>query len=167
MIYHLKRGETSNMFWTRHNREKREMIERFVRTTSAAELMTMAINDMEAIIDNPTYVFESHTWHEPSGDQCIVCSAGAVMVNRLNVNASKYLEIDDFPHDVRVRLFAIDTLRRGLPWTTYCNLGTRRQCEDEMRVPNRYFQNDDEARIFISFWKHEGIPHLRRIENQS
>ena len=137
----------------------------FEETNSMAKLMTMAIDDMEALVDNPMYVMNASTWHEPITGGCQVCTAGAVMVNRLGANKLAYLNPNSFTHVVRSKLFAIDCLREGAVSSAYGHLGGLvPNLFDMDDVPCQFFNDDVSAKTFIKFWRDKGIHRLEMLE---
>ena len=137
-----------------------------VDVTSMAELMTMAIDDMEALIDNPRYSLTSSVWHEPRGEVCHVCLAGSVMATRLNAKEEECLLADSYEYDVRTKLFSIENLREGYVGDAYAYfngsvLGHRYDMDD---IPCQNFDDDTSACQFVKFWRDIGIPRLEQID---
>ena len=120
----------------------------FEKNTSLADLMTMAVDDMEALIDDPVYNFGSDLWHEPMGNFCQVCIAGSVMANRLGARASFSMDPTKYTDDTRKKLCAIDALRSGhisLAWSYLTNMGYIPL--SQMSVPHSSFDSKDQNQL--------------------
>ena len=135
----------------------------FEKNTSLADLMTMAVDDMEALIDDPAYLFTNSVWLAGGAGRCCVCTAGAVMVNRLGADTSKYVSPSSFPDEVSRRLCAIDDLRTGNIRAAGKHIGLDISY-NHFNVPYHTFHNNNSARPFIKFWKDGGLRRLRHIE---
>ena len=140
----------------------------FQETESLADLMTMALDDMEAVMNNDLYEFDSDCWHQKRNDSCDVCMAGSVMANRLDADINRRLT----PHDHRsfdttCKLYAIDSARKGELRMAYQSLvyaSDEREIEDMCVEGYGEFYGDDQACETIKFWRDTGIPKLRTIE---
>lgn len=86
-----------------------------VPTTLSAAL-TMALDDVDEIRQNPKYVLAMGTWHSmswPDRTTCHVCMAGAVMATRLLRGADGTYDPEDFGDSWRRVFWAIDDMRGG------------------------------------------------------
>ena len=138
----------------------------FVDMNTLTELMTCALSDMEALIDNPEYEFDYGNWHVPIGGKCHICTAGAVIAKRL-VNSSTtigYIGLLSFPEEVQCRLSAIDFLRSGDVYLALKQMGIDHGSKVGMCVPDAYFKDDKSARRFIKWWRDEGLAKLEKLE---
>ena len=139
----------------------------FEEINSMVELMTMAIDDMEVLIDNPLYDFNADFWHEPVDGICYICVAGSVMANRLGAKISMSRCVANFNVSIHKKLNAIDNLRVGDIKGALRNIGNLNiYCGIEMEVPYYDFHNRRTARKFIKFWRDEGLETLRGIEEE-
>ena len=139
----------------------------FANTNSMTDLMIIALDNMEALIDDPVYNFGSDLWHEPMGNFCQVCLAGSIMANRLGANASYSMDPMKYSDDIRKKLCAIDALRSGhisLAWSYLTNMGYVPL--SQMFVPHSSFDSLESAKLFIKFWRDEGLETLRGIEEE-
>ena len=139
----------------------------FEETTSLVDLMTMALDDMEALIDNPMYEFDHSTWHTRENCECHICTAGAVMANRLTKSPGKtgYLSLECYPEKLKCRLSAIDYLRTGRIGIAIKRMGGGILKDVRMHVQDAYFKDDESAGRFIKFWRDTGLEKLRVIES--
>lgn len=78
-----------------------------------SELILLALKDLEVIENSDDYEVDMLNWHMFDGDKCLVCLAGAVMVNTLNhdINTDSYPDI--FNKDTCDKLYALDEFRKG------------------------------------------------------
>ena len=138
----------------------------FEETTSLVDLMTMALDDMEALIDNPMYEFDHSTWHTRENCECHICTAGAVMANRLTKSPGKtgYLSLECYPEKLKCRLSAIDYLRTGRVGIALTKMGRGVNIDIRMRLQDAYFKDDESAGRFIDWWRDKGLTELKRIE---
>ena len=81
--------------------------------TNLADLLTLAVEDMEAIKANPDYIFNTSVWHSPTKDKCIACVAGSIMANTLKAPISVFLSPANFPERTQWMLHLINKLRLG------------------------------------------------------
>ena len=156
---------------------QKERAARFKETWSLAELMTMAIDDMEALVDNELYIFQAYDWHIGSNyhSECSICLAGAVMANRLGATPSKSVSPDDYDRDTRLKLQALNCTRGGHLSLAH---GQIQQHDDtsariarkylgyefKINVPKYNFYDKVSGRVFIKFWRDEGIELLKTLE---
>ena len=149
-------------------------IQEFRETTSLAKLMTMAIDDMEALIDDELYLFDSSCWQmvydQTSHNECFVCTGGAVMAHRLGTDTSRRVLPMDFDYDISERLYAINRLRLGQFYSAYKSSGFCIHVEDVLfknshLTPWCYdFYSREMAKGFIKFWRFKGLAVLKEIE---
>ena len=139
----------------------------FEETTSLAELMTIAVDDMEELMNDTNYLFNAHYWHNPDEHLpsiCRICMAGAVMANSLKCPKT----IERFPRhydiDTYHKLHAIESARTGDIEDAYYNLGKFEVEVDAFDVTQPHFIGRAAAWDFMRFWREEGIPELKRIE---
>jgi len=59
--------------------------------TRMSEAIRMAVADLEAVEADPRYKVNMKTYHNPVGQTCYVCFAGAVMSATLNADPEDYL----------------------------------------------------------------------------
>ena len=143
--------------------------EKFATTGSLAELMIMATDDMEALLDNDIYDLDSEYWHYKHDNSCRICMAGAIMANRLDANIDRTIDpsdYDDDDDDISRRLYAIDSARKGDIHKAYDILGKRRHDVLDIWVgfAGGSFYDDNEAYDVIKFWRDEGIARLKEAE---
>lgn len=62
--------------------------------TTLSDLLTMALDDVEQIEQQPGYVLDMYHWHAVIDDQCHVCMAGAIMACRLGVPFKTLVTLD-------------------------------------------------------------------------
>ena len=88
--------------------------------TKPSELLTVALNDLIKTEDDPRYIVDMYTWHEPiqaltvNDDRCSVCLAGSVMAQSLE--ADPLLAVapaDFFDSETRQQLRALDYFQQG------------------------------------------------------
>jgi hypothetical protein len=80
-----------------------------------SELIDVAVHDLELCAADPRYEINMMNWHEPFGDRCLVCLAGAFMAQTLHTPIHREVTPENIPDQgVRTRLFALDKLRCGL-----------------------------------------------------
>jgi len=86
---------------------------------SLAELLKVAVADLEMINKNPKYILDVDLWHHPidskKGDVCAVCIAGAVLAGTLEVNNHKCMDPYSFESKTCKLLLALDHLRTDYP----------------------------------------------------
>ena len=87
--------------------------------TTPSELIRLALADLRAIEDDDGYVVDMCNWHWPTMDNrgrkvCLVCLAGAVIAQTLDVPREQAISIDDLDSNrVGERLRALDFFRLG------------------------------------------------------
>ena len=87
-----------------------------------SELLTVALNDLEACEKDTDYWIDMDIWHFPNEytKRCKVCLAGAVMAKSLGVSKEEALVPDiwkfkeEFSKDIDRKLMAINYFRTGL-----------------------------------------------------
>ena len=139
----------------------------FEETTSLAELMTIAVDDMEALMNNSNYLFNAHYWHQPdvyAENMCRICMAGAVIANSLKCLVSSLKFPSHFKADTFCKLHAIESARTGDIEAAYYNLGKFEVKVKDFDVTQSDFIGRAAAWDFMRFWREEGIPELKRIE---
>ena len=144
-----------------------ERAEAFENTKSLADLMTMAIDDMEALMDDDGYEFNYMFFHRPPDtyhSKCSVCAAGAIMANRLAIPRFSEVSVMDFESETANKLTAIDHARAGEIKFAYLFLGYENEGIKNWDAEYGYFRDVAGAKNFIKFWRDEGITLLRGIE---
>ena len=139
--------------------------EKFINTTSLAELMEMAIEDMEALMSDKRYRFHAGQWHgiySYSG-KCTICTAGAVMANTLGANIEIGMAPGCYKAETRNKLRAIDKCRKGDILSAHRLLGNYRPV-DYIKPRHYDFNDRGSAKKFIKFWRDKGLPILKGIE---
>ena len=78
-----------------------------------SRVIEMALEDLEAVEDNPKYQINMLFWHDPMDEgECAVCFAGGVMAMRLGLPSDKaYCE--QFDAATECRLLALNDFRCG------------------------------------------------------
>jgi hypothetical protein len=96
--------------------------QRFAQAETLAELLGLALDDFEAILDDPRYVVHLTSWHAPAAhrlfkperdERTAVCLGGAVIARSLGAPIDLWLSSDDFLGGVETRLMTLDSLRLG------------------------------------------------------
>lgn len=83
-----------------------------------SELARIALDDVVAVSQLPGFTIRLCEWYAPRRSNCMICVAGAVMVQRLgctrrsSISSPGELAREFGPHNARA-LLAIDMLRRG------------------------------------------------------
>lgn len=77
-----------------------------------SELIRRALQDMEAVEKMPQYMINLSTWHEPKGDVCEVCLAGATIAAQ-GFPSNKTIWPYDFDDKTWAKLSALNYLRIG------------------------------------------------------
>lgn len=90
--------------------------------TKPSELIRLALGDLRKCEDDPDYIIDMISWHEPGRNTCYVCLAGAVMAKSLGADRYHDFEPDSFA-DVEYLLFALDHFRAGDIRSGLTNLG--------------------------------------------
>jgi len=78
-------------------------------------LIRDAIHDLELQEKQEGVRIDMNEWHDPirGGGVCYQCLAGSVMSRRLGADTDDHASPDNFPGDVRARLYALNLLRGG------------------------------------------------------
>ena len=88
--------------------------QQFEQAETLHEILAMAIEDFEAVLDDPRYVVCFGSWHGPvSARQTAVCFAGAVMAKRLGAEIDWNTGPENFEDDAQVRLQSLYRLSIG------------------------------------------------------
>jgi hypothetical protein len=79
-----------------------------------SDLIDIAINDLEAVEQDPKYEIDMGRWHAPehSAYKCSVCFAGSVMAKTFNSDRGTLLSPDNFTKWNASRLKALDEIRQ-------------------------------------------------------
>ena len=77
-----------------------------------SQLIRRALEDMEAVEKLPNYRINTGVWHEPNGEVCEVCVAGATMVQE-GIPFDAEIWVHEFDFNTQKKLHAIDCLREG------------------------------------------------------
>ena len=75
-------------------------------------LLRVAIDDLKKCQASKNYKIEMSEWHEPYGDDCFVCMAGAVMAQTLMADITESYSPKSFGEHAR-HLVEINYLRAG------------------------------------------------------
>ena len=98
--------------------------QQFERATTLAEVLRLALDDFEAVLDDPRYVIDFRNWHRPIhpawsaewrgliGKKGAVCLGGSVIARRLGADINGYFSPESF-EDACDQLWAINYLRAG------------------------------------------------------
>lgn len=78
-----------------------------------SELLSVALDDLEATERDPRYVIDMDDWHCPEAGKCAVCLAGAVMAKTFDADPERYLVPGEVTGDDSRELRALDALRGG------------------------------------------------------
>ena len=78
-----------------------------------SELIRLAIADLEKVEQDSRYDVDMSVWHEPCGEVCEVCLAGAVMAGTLGADVGEYSTPDDFSEGIPYKLRALSYFRTG------------------------------------------------------
>jgi hypothetical protein len=93
-----------------------------------SELVDVALRDIEACMQDPHYSWAPQSWHRPTGTgaTCLVCLAGAVMSQTLQVPLDVRCDPSSFhAPGVADKLLALDALRTGRLATFLVMLGVK------------------------------------------
>lgn len=95
--------------------------------TKLYQLLELAINDAEALQNDPRYKLDMGAWHDgihPRNvdNACHVCMAGAVMARQLNATITDNVTPGCYDADINNKLAAINHLRRGNVYIAYRRL---------------------------------------------
>ena len=137
--------------------------EKFTNTTSLAELMEMAIDDMETLISDKRYRLNAGSWHEIHDGKCEICTAGAVMANTLGADIELRIMPKHYDNQIRIKLRAIDKCRGGDILSAYRLLG-KYMAVDYLKSRHYDFNDRGSAKKFIKFWRDKGLSILKGIE---
>jgi hypothetical protein len=91
-------------------------LDEFGAIEKPSELLTLALNDLEAVEQDSRYRVDMGHWHRPlpSEGYCAVCLAGAVLANSLGVAINEVMTPKYLEHvEAAKRLLALDDLRNG------------------------------------------------------
>lgn len=86
--------------------------------TNPAELIRLAVRDLEAAEKDSRYEVNMGIWHTPKGlygfegDKCLVCLAGCVIAKSLDADLEEWVCPEDYEEDCPA-LLALDCARRG------------------------------------------------------
>lgn len=81
-----------------------------------SELIRVALADIRLVEADERYVMDMDDWHSlrPHNTfKCHVCVAGAVMAKSLKAHRLDHKAPRDYPHDVKMKLIALDFFRQG------------------------------------------------------
>jgi len=95
--------------------------------TKLYQLLELAINDAEALQNDPRYKLDMGAWHDGThpknvDNACHVCMAGAVMARQLNATITDNVTPSCYDVDIDNKLSAINQLRRGNVYIAYQHL---------------------------------------------
>ena len=76
-----------------------------------AEILRLALDDFEVVLDDPRYGIDIEHWHRPSGDSCFVSLSGSVMAKRFGAEIDHCHAPEDFT--VEEQLVMLDDLQSG------------------------------------------------------
>ena len=78
-----------------------------------SELIRLAIADLERAEHDERYEVDMMVWHEPIGEVCCVCLAGALMAGTLGTDVGESFISSDFSDDDGDKLRALNCFRTG------------------------------------------------------
>ena len=78
-----------------------------------SELIQLALDDLRKVEDDDRYVVNMAVWHEPSGEKCLVCLAGAVIAKEMGANPETRVWPWLFNETIEHKLCALDYARTG------------------------------------------------------
>lgn len=88
-----------------------------------SDLIKVALVDLKSIRRSQKYIVNMQRWHEPIGDACHVCLAGAVMARSLGANPHGDLTPGDYGGMISKKLDALDDFRSGAVSVGFDSLG--------------------------------------------
>ncbi len=86
---------------------------RFAQANTLAEVLALALDDFESVLDDLRYAIDLENWHRPveNDNRCFVCLSGAVMAQRLDADIEHCRAPEDF--ETELQLVALDDLQKG------------------------------------------------------
>ena len=96
-----------------------------IASLSPSDLLLSALSDLAKCEADPNYRVDMRFWHKSNSIDgiCEVCLAGAVMVNSLHVPAANSYLPEDFDHNTKNALRALNCFREGNIWDALARLG--------------------------------------------
>jgi hypothetical protein len=96
-------------------------------------LLRLAVADAQKCANDPRYVLQMGSWHEPGLKRCSVCMAGAVMAQSLNTQLHAVAFPEDYD-DSEYALMAIDEMRCGDVLGAASTLGLMPNADQEVAL---------------------------------
>jgi hypothetical protein len=103
-------------------------------------LLRLAVADAQKCANDPRYVLQMGSWHEPGLKRCSVCMAGAVMAQSLNADPRIQVLPEDYQDEYD--LMAIDEMRCGDMLGAASTLGLMPNADQEVAL----FKAEQEVR---------------------
>lgn len=76
-------------------------------------LIRMALIDLGKVERSKRYTVNMQVWHQPCGELCAVCLAGAVIAKELGVSPEVSVDPLEYSHEIKSKLFALESVRTG------------------------------------------------------
>lgn len=96
-------------------------IKKSILPDKLGKLYKLALNDLEACLKNPVYVYDMGEWHNPVSylhgfkregkEKCAICMVGAVLANTFKYKPIQKFKNTDVSQEDWQKLIALDKLR--------------------------------------------------------
>ena len=89
-------------------------IETFLETDKLSVILNLALDDLELVDKDSSYIINMRIWHYQYGlEPCTVCLAGSVLAKTFNVDRTYTADEDTIDPKILKKLYAINYIREG------------------------------------------------------